>query len=280
MSTTTAPITNSLAELLLECAELSDASDLPQIEDAIDRASEIQQSLIVAVLDTGDVTESDFMIQVGNKLGMQWMGDSIREVSDELREKFPVRIALRYHLLPQQDEDSDVITILTYDPFDYVAKQMVSSGVDGEVRWALATRRQIIDNLRQGYGVGAETFEELLAAAGGVDNFEDIKQETTVLDLDDDEASVVKFVNQIMREALEERATDIHIEPLENDLRIRYRIDGMLHEIPVSVTDQASAILSALSHQELWRIWILQSAAYHRMAVFHWSSKESLLMFV
>ena len=51
--------------------------------------------------------------------------------------------------------------------------------------------------------------------------------------LDDSEASVVKFVNQILREALEQRATDIHIEPLQDDLQIRYRIDGVLHEVPV-----------------------------------------------
>ena len=60
-----------------------------------------------------------------------------------------------------------------------------------------------------------------------------MKQETNVLDLDDSEASVVKFVNQILREALEQRATDIHIEPLQDDLQIRYRIDGVLHEVPV-----------------------------------------------
>ena len=60
-----------------------------------------------------------------------------------------------------------------------------------------------------------------------------MKQETNVLDLDDSEASVVKFVNQILREALEQRATDIHIEPLQDDLQIRYRIDGVLHDVPV-----------------------------------------------
>ncbi|MBV8816559.1 MAG: type II/IV secretion system protein, partial [Verrucomicrobia bacterium] len=61
----------------------------------------------------------------------------------------------------------------------------------------------------------------------------DLRQETNVLDLDDSEASVVKFVNQILREALEQRATDIHVEPMADDLRIRYRIDGVLHEVPV-----------------------------------------------
>ncbi len=60
-----------------------------------------------------------------------------------------------------------------------------------------------------------------------------MKEEVNVLDEEDPEATVVSFVNQIMRNALQERATDIHIEPLENDLRIRFRIDGVLHEVPV-----------------------------------------------
>ena len=54
-----------------------------------------------------------------------------------------------------------------------------------------------------------------------------------MLDEEDEEASVMKFVNQIFREALEERATDIHVEPLEKDLRIRYRVDGALQEVTV-----------------------------------------------
>ena len=68
------------------------------------------------------------------------------------------------------------------------------------------------------------------------------------LNADDPEASVVKFVNQIIREAIAERATDIHVEPLENDLRIRYRIDGILHEVavPPQLRVLQSAIISRL----------------------------------
>src|SRR5438552_17691217 len=74
------------------------------------------------------------------------------------------------------------------------------------------------------YGVGAETFDEILNTNRA---FEPLQESETSTDLnaDDPEASVVKFVNQIIREAIIERATDIHVEPLENDLRIRYRIE-------------------------------------------------------
>src|SRR5260370_16631686 len=97
----------------------------------------------------------------------------------------------------------------------------------------MSTRTQIVKALRQGYGVGAETFEAILEDRSDEELGLDAEQETNVLDLDDSEASVVKFVNQILREALEQRASDIHIEPLQDDLQIRYRIDGVLHDVPV-----------------------------------------------
>jgi len=105
------------------------------------------------------------------------------------------------------------------------------------------------------YGVGAETFDEILKANRG---FEVLQEGETATDIsaDDPEASVVKFVNQIIREAIAERATDIHVEPLENDIRIRYRIDGILHEVavPPQLRVLHAAIISRLkvmSHMDI-----------------------------
>jgi type II secretory ATPase GspE/PulE/Tfp pilus assembly ATPase PilB-like protein len=97
------------------------------------------------------------------------------------------------------------------------------------------------------YGVGAETFDEILKSNRSYEADQDIEGATD-LNADDPEASVVKFVNQIIREAIVERATDIHVEPLEDDLRIRYRIDGILHEVavPPQLRLLQSAIISRL----------------------------------
>jgi general secretion pathway protein E len=97
------------------------------------------------------------------------------------------------------------------------------------------------------YGVGAETFDEILKTNRSFEALQDTEASTD-LNADDPEASVVKFVNQIIREAIVERATDIHVEPLEDDLRIRYRIDGILHEVavPPQLRLLQSAIISRL----------------------------------
>jgi len=140
---------------------------------------------------------------------------------------------LRYQLLPVA-EDDQAFWILTYDPFDLVAKRVAAQTItDKPIHWMMSTRRRILQALRQGYGVGAETFDQILEGREVDEALMEIQQEVNVLDQDDSEASVVKFVNQIMREALEQNATDIHVEPLADDLQIRYRIDGLLHEVPV-----------------------------------------------
>jgi len=93
---------------------------------------------------------------------------------------------------------------------------------------------QIVQALRQGYGVGAETFEAILEDRVEDELGPDVEQGTNVLDTDDSEASVVKFVNQFLREALEQRATDIHIEPFAG--RFADPVIGLmefLHEVPV-----------------------------------------------
>ena len=109
----------------------------------------------------------------------------------------------------------------------------------------MASRRRIHDALRKLYGVGADTFEQILDGRDlDYDNLEN-SDEANVIDADEDEeASVVKFVNQIIREALQQSATDIHVEPLHDNLRIRYRIDGLL--VDVTVPDNIKALQSSV----------------------------------
>jgi general secretion pathway protein E len=114
-----------------------------------------------------------------------------------------------------------------------MARQAVARQSELPVRWCLTPRGELLNAVQQLYGVGAETFDALIAAGGGGTDDLHLRDEANVIDDEDEDASVVKFVNQIIREALAQKATDIHVEPQPDSLRIRYRIDGFLHEIPV-----------------------------------------------
>jgi general secretion pathway protein E len=217
---------------LLKIARDSHCTDVRACEEILQGAAEDQRSLIRSILDARVVDEAKFLRAVSGWLGIPWWEEAINSVAAPLREKIPARLALRHQIVPLRLEDNK-IWVGFYDPFDLVARQALSGALEQKIVYYMLTRTQILQALRQGYGIGAETFEALLEGRANDGDDPDLRQETNVIDVDDSEASVVKFVNQILREALEQRATDIHWEPVADDLRIRYRIDGVLHEVPV-----------------------------------------------
>ncbi len=220
------------ASVLKTLAMESRLGDGALIEETINSSLAQQTSTIGALLEKQLVTEADFLRELCAQYGLPYWENQLPAMDDKLRAQFPARLALRYYLYPVRLNDHDLY-LLTYDPFNLTARQVIAQEIKEPVTWCVATRRAILAGLRSGYGVGAETFDAILEGRDVDDATFDLKQEVNVLDEEDPEATVVTFVNQIMRAALEERATDIHMEPLESDLRIRYRIDGVLHEVPV-----------------------------------------------
>ncbi len=211
---------------------LHGASDRAACEKAVHKAVQRQGSMVDALLDEHLVDEASFLEGLSGLLGFEWQSRPELDLSKPLHDKFPATVAIRHRIVPSRLEAHEV-RLLTYDPLNLIAKQAVAQAVPKDVRWAMSTRRSILEALKQGYGVGAENFEKILESQDLEEQLADLKQEVTVLDEEDENASVMSFVNQVFREALRERATDIHIEPLEDDLRIRYRIDGALQEITI-----------------------------------------------
>ena len=222
----------SLRDLITHAATSAGCMNALRCQETLTEAAEKRQGLIDTLLDAKLVDEEAFFEQLANALRMPFLPDgSIEPAEGGLHNKFPAKLALRHRLYPIQVTGLDV-TVLTYDPFNLDARQAVGQELRKRVHWQIASRHRVLEALHQGYGVGAENFEELLEGREDLSG-DDMKQEVNVLDEADEEATVMNFVNQIFREALRERATDIHVEPLERDLRIRYRIDGRLLEVPV-----------------------------------------------
>jgi type II secretory ATPase GspE/PulE/Tfp pilus assembly ATPase PilB-like protein len=159
-------------------------------------------------------------------------------------------VAIKHRVLPLsldfEDEEAGptAVHLAHYDPLSTLDRQLVRRAVNCPIHWVLSPRRKILAGLQKLYGVGGEIFDDLLANRDWDQDEFSFKEEVNVIDEDDEEASVVKFVNQIFNEALNQRATDIHIEPLRNDLRVRYRVDGVLNR--VSVPDNIVALQSSV----------------------------------
>jgi len=174
------------------------------------------------------VSEEAFIQKLAATLGWPHLDLSKLTVEDDVRNKLATKIAFQYFVLPVAINNG-VLQVAASDPFDAAMMTAVRFDAKMPVVFALATRLEIEKALKKYYGVGAETLDEMGAG------------ETMDLDLPadkeitegDQEASVIKFVNQIIWEAFKNRATDIHFEPQEDELRIRNRIDGILHLIPL-----------------------------------------------
>ena len=238
-----------MTELLIAPARETGCTDLESLSEVIEQAEQRQRSPVDDILDSGVVDEEPYMKNLAEALGMEWL-DDIPEIESPLplREACGPRVALKHRVLPvgfEGEEEAARLVIVTFDPLNIIARQAAVQAVEMPIIWKMASRRRIHDALRRLYGVGADTFEQILEGRDmDYENLE-TQDEANVIDADDDEeASVVKFVNQIIRESLDQRATDIHVEPLADNLRIRYRIDGRL--VDVAVPDNIKALQSAV----------------------------------
>ncbi len=218
--------------LVQQAAFSAGCTDGDALDKALHEAAQNGGRYIDAVLDAGVLPdEPAFFSALGDRLQLEFVATPPGGRQTPPRALLPARLALRHRVLPRGEENGP-LTLLTYDPFDLEARQMAGQTFDRSFTWALATRTAVMESLRDSYGVGAARFEELIGEKQDAEP-DALRQEVTVLQEDSEEATIMSFVNQIFSEAIRERATDIHIEPLENDLRIRYRVDGALNEIPV-----------------------------------------------
>ena len=174
------------------------------------------------------VTEESFMQRLATRLGWPFLDLAKLVVTNEARKKISTKIAFQYNLIPVGITDG-TLQLAVCDPFDAAMMNAVRFDARMPVSFALGTRTDIEKALKKYYGVGAETLDEM-----GADEPMDLEiANDKEITEGDQEASVIKFVNQIIWEAFKDRATDIHFEPQEDELRIRNRIDGILHQIPL-----------------------------------------------
>ncbi|MEM1295338.1 MAG: ATPase, T2SS/T4P/T4SS family, partial [Verrucomicrobiota bacterium] len=242
-------MTSAILQILSDCG----CTDVEKVRDLARSSSQNLASLSDAIL-SADLMEDEerFLENVGQHFKMEWLSEPEPDLDQRqaLQKACKAGVVVRHRILPIRfDGDPDLPTskliVATSDPFDVVTRQMATREFSHPLRWVLAPRKRILEGIQVLYGVGADTFEAILEGRSDFDSNNENKEETTVLDENDAEASVVRFVNDIIRDALNQRSTDIHLEPLSHDLRIRYRIDGVLQEVPVPEqikTLQASVI--------------------------------------
>jgi type II secretion system protein E len=216
-----------LRQLLAQMNLLSEV----QVEEVLQTPRAPGESLVSSLVKSGAVTEEKLLQGLATALDVPFTRLGEKEMDAAARAKVPTKVVFQHNVVPMRAENGTLL-VASSDPFNLTMVEAIRMVAKCRVQLALSTEADIAKALKRYYGVGAETLDELIQK-----NVLDLDTPTEItkedLESGDQEASVVKFVNQIIGEAYKERATDIHIEPMENDLRIRYRVDGVLHQTPV-----------------------------------------------
>ena len=165
-------------------------------------------------------------------------------ISQELINQIPFKLAIHYKMIPIAS-DATSLTVATSSPINIHTLDDLTLILNKTVKVVVASTKDVNDAIRKHYGVGAETMDQIAPGSGG-QSFSIQAQETQDIGDSAEDASIVKFVNQILAEAYKEKASDIHIEPFEDRVSVRYRVDGVLYDtkVPLTIRNFHAAIVS------------------------------------
>ncbi len=223
------------------------AADRLRAADAIAAAPNFPPHQIL--IDKGFLKEEVLLPVLAEEFGMELVDLSHATVTPEVLAAMPPRLVHRKNLFPVARSNGTLV-VATGDPFDAYALDELHTLTGLHVVPVLAPPREIARLIKAHFGVGGDTISALMAEKEDdeVELLENIEADDSELAKQAQEASVVRLVNQILVEAANERASDIHVEPEEKGLRIRYRIDGLLQNqnLPPEINRFQLAILSRL----------------------------------
>ncbi|HXU79597.1 MAG TPA: ATPase, T2SS/T4P/T4SS family, partial [Methylomirabilota bacterium] len=176
-------------------------------------------------------TEEEILRWLAHEYGLAYTTLEDVEPDRELLSLFPARILLKEELLPLRRLNGTV-EVATSRLFATQGLDSLKTLTGLKLKPVLASSEAIQREMKKRLGVGADTLGTL-GEDGSFQVVDDRPEDDTDLDTAAEDASIIRFVNQVLRDAIELRASDIHLEPFEHELRIRYRIDGVLQEVPV-----------------------------------------------
>ncbi len=201
------------------------------------------------LIELGYVTEDQALQALGDELGMRYVELNDIEVDQDLLAQFPPREIFRHSLLPLKRKNGRVV-VATSDPFDLESLEELGSLSGFRLEPVLARRDDIVRLIKERLGVGGDTITEMVARRtdAEIELLEAIENQEGELAEMAQAASVVRLVNELLIEALAQNASDVHLEPQEAGLTIRYRIDGILRvqPVPPEINQFALAIISRL----------------------------------
>ncbi|MCW2498864.1 MAG: type secretory pathway, ATPase PulE/Tfp pilus assembly pathway, ATPase PilB [Frankiales bacterium] len=212
-----------------------------QLTGAVEEQRKLGRSLGRVLVDLGVLTEAQLVAALATQIGMKFVdltdfpvdGSAVAKVSDA--------VCRRHTALPIGYEDGKLLVAMA-DPANVFALDDIRSMTGLEVKPVVATKPDVLAAINRYHRGDAELDDLTVAMDSSSEEEDDLGKVKEIVE----DAPIVKFVNLLITQAIQDRASDIHIEPTERDLRVRFRIDGVLHEVMRSPKTITSGVTSRL----------------------------------
>ena len=227
-----------LGDILLE----DGLSTTAQLGVAVDQHQTLGRSLGRVLVDQGILSETQLVAALAQQIGLRFIDLSDFPVDGSALARIPGSVCRQHMAIPIGFEDGRIVVAMA-DPANVFAADDIRTISGYEVLPAVATRADVVSAIDRYYRADSD-LDDLTTALEDADEAtgDDLAGLKEVVE----DAPIVKFVNLLITQAIQDRASDIHLEPTEQDLRVRYRIDGVLHEVMRSPKSIQSGVISRL----------------------------------
>ncbi|MDX6209093.1 MAG: type pilus assembly protein PilB [Frankiales bacterium] len=225
-----------LGDILLESGLVT----REQLMEAFDEHQRLGRSLGRVLVDRGNLSETQLVAALAQQIGLRFVDLSDFPVDGSAVARVPEPVCRRHTALPIAYEDGRLLVAMA-DPANVFAIDDIRSLAGCEVKPVVATRADVLQAINRYHRADAD-LDDLTSTIDAEDDNHDLASVKEVVE----DAPIVKFVNLLITQAIQDRASDIHIEPAERELRVRFRIDGVLHEVMKSPKSIQSGVISRL----------------------------------
>ena len=204
-----------------------------QAEDVLQEANLNGKSIDQALVDGGFVDQRGFYQVIADALGTDFIDLGEEEIAPEILRLIPGGLARLHRALPINASDN-TISVALVDPLDLRAAEDLRFALGKDVHVVVAPTEQVEDRIKRYYGTDSSSMEDILKQLGETGELLTLRgtdESASAVEAEANATPIIRFVDLILFQAIQDRASDIHFEPFENEFKIRYRVDGALYEM-------------------------------------------------
>jgi len=202
-----------------------------QAEDVLTEADLNGKSVAQAMVDGGFVDEYGFYQTIADALGTDYVDLSTGEIAPEILRLIPSGLARLHGALPL-GISGNCLRVALIDPLELRGVEDLRFALGKDIQVIVSPAEQIEDRIKQYYGTDTSSMEEILKQLGEAGELLQLREgDSAAVEAEANATPIIRFVDLILYQAIQDRASDIHFEPFENEFKIRYRVDGALYEM-------------------------------------------------